>query len=83
MLNYKLRIMENHNTSSSVSYTGVLTLIFVVLKLCNVINWSWWWVFCPIWISFVLGAFLIIILGIIVVYLVLLQYLRYIMNTRG
>lgn len=68
--------MENYNTSSSIPYIGVLTLIFVVLKLCNVINWSWWWVFCPIWISFALGAFLIIILGIISVFVIF-------MNTRG
>ena len=28
-----------------------LTLIFIVLKLCKVITWSWWWVLSPIWIS--------------------------------
>jgi hypothetical protein len=67
--------MDKYNSSSSAPYIGVLTLIFVVLKLCNVINWSWWWVFCPIWISFVLGAFLIIILGIIAVFAIF-------MNTR-
>lgn len=25
--------------------------IFLVLKLCGVINWSWWWVTCPLWIA--------------------------------
>ena len=29
----------------------ILTIVFVVLKLCEVITWSWWWVFSPIWIS--------------------------------
>lgn len=28
----------------------LLTVAFVVLKLCNVITWSWWWVLAPIWI---------------------------------
>lgn len=28
----------------------LLTVAFVVLKLCNVIAWSWWWVLSPIWI---------------------------------
>ena len=28
----------------------LLTIAFVVLKLCNVISWSWWWVLSPIWI---------------------------------
>ena len=32
----------------------LLTLIFVVLKLVNVINWSWWWVLSPTWGSLVL-----------------------------
>ena len=68
--------MENCNTTSSVSYTGVLTLIFVVLKLCNVIDWSWWWVLCPIWISFALLFLFIIILGIISIFAIW-------MNTRG
>ena len=27
---------------------GVLTVIFIVLKLVGVITWSWWWVFSPI-----------------------------------
>lgn len=26
----------------------LLTIVFVVLKLCNVIAWSWWWVFSPL-----------------------------------
>lgn len=68
--------MENYNTTSSVSYTGVLTLIFVVLKLCNVIDWSWWWVLCPIWISFALSLLFIIILGIISIFAIW-------MNTRS
>lgn len=30
----------------------MLTVAFVILKLCNVIDWSWWWVVSPIWIYF-------------------------------
>lgn len=29
----------------------LLTIVFVVLKLCSVIAWSWLWVFSPLWIS--------------------------------
>lgn len=25
--------------------------IFLILKLCNVIDWSWWWVCSPLWIG--------------------------------
>lgn len=31
----------------------VLFLIFLVLKLCSVIAWSWWWVTSPLWICFI------------------------------
>jgi len=37
----------------------LLFLVFLTLKLCGVINWSWWWVTCPLWGFF---AFIIIIL---------------------
>lgn len=35
-----------------ISFVGLLTIVFIVLKLCNVIAWSWWWVLSPIIISF-------------------------------
>ena len=34
-----------------ISFTTLLFLTFLVLKLTNVINWSWWWVTLPLWIS--------------------------------
>jgi hypothetical protein len=47
--------MSNNNTNSgSIGFTSLLTLVFIVLKLTNVIDWSWWWVLSPIWISIVL-----------------------------
>ena len=33
---------------------GILGLIFITLKLTNVINWSWWWVTAPLWAPFAL-----------------------------
>jgi hypothetical protein len=33
-------------------------LIFLVLKLTEVIDWSWWWITAPLWLPFVLfGVF--------------------------
>lgn len=28
---------------------GLLAIVFITLKLCNVITWSWWWVTAPLW----------------------------------
>ena len=60
--------MENNSkggTVGGVGFFGLLTIAFIVLKLCKVINWSWIWVLSPIWIGLlftigiVLGALLI------------------------
>ena len=45
---------------SGLSFPGILTIIFVFLRAFNVISWSWWWVFSPLWILF--GASLLIII---------------------
>lgn len=38
--------------------TGVLTVVFVVLKLCGLINWSWVWVLSPFWIDILIYLFI-------------------------
>lgn len=39
-------------------FFSLLTLIFVVMKLLEVITWSWWLVFSPLLIGFVLAVLL-------------------------
>lgn len=52
--------------SESISGMGnTLFLIFLVLKLCKVIDWSWWWVTAPLWILGAL-ALLILIVGLLI-----------------
>lgn len=34
---------------NGVSFMGLLFIAFLVLKLINVINWSWWWITAPLW----------------------------------
>lgn len=48
--------------------SGVLLVVFIVLKLCKVITWSWVWVLSPLWISLILWG---IILLIIIIYIML------------
>jgi len=47
------------------SLTGVLFIVFLVLKLTHVIAWSWWWVFAPLWIPAVIFAVVFAVLGLI------------------
>lgn len=42
--------MSNNNKSSGgIGFLGLLAIVFITLKLCKVIDWSWWWVTCPLW----------------------------------
>ena len=41
--------------SGGISLPTVIFIVFMILKLTNVIDWSWWWVTSPLWISFGLG----------------------------
>ena len=52
-------------TRGGIGFTGLLTIAFIILKLCGVINWSWWWVLSPIIISTGLGL-IILIIGLII-----------------
>jgi len=47
---------ENNSSSGRVGFCGLLTIAFIVLQLCSVIHWSWWWVLSPIWIPFALAV---------------------------
>lgn len=55
--------MKDNNSSNSggIGFWGLLTIVFIVLKLCGVITWSWWWVLSPLWISTILAVIIIAI----------------------
>jgi uncharacterized membrane protein YciS (DUF1049 family) len=50
---------DSKSSSGGVGFAGLLTIAFIVLKLCKVIDWSWWWVISPIFFS--IGIMLLII----------------------
>ncbi len=56
---------KEKTASGGTSIVGLLGVVFVTLKLCGVINWSWWWVTAPFWggIALVLSILLIIAIG--------------------
>lgn len=54
------------NTTGGVGFAGLLTLVFIVLKLLGKISWSWLWVLSPIWIGAILGLLFVIIAVIVV-----------------
>lgn len=56
---------NRNNTSGGLSLASVLTVVFVVLKLTDNIDWSWWWVLSPLWISLGLVFVLVVIAGLV------------------
>ena len=56
---------SSSSSSSGIGFTGLLTIVFITLKLIGYISWSWWWVLSPIWIS--IALVLIILLGVFLV----------------
>lgn len=59
--------MEKYS-GGSIGLGTILFIVFLVLKLTNVINWSWLWVTAPLWIPFTLCIVLLLIYTIITVF---------------
>lgn len=56
-----LNKLENESNGGNGALT-ILLIAFVILKLCHVIDWSWWWVLSPLWIPFILLIIIIILI---------------------
>lgn len=53
------------NTNTSISLGTILFVVFLVLKLCGTITWSWWWVTAPLWIPLGLALMFIVLVALI------------------
>ena len=61
--------MTNQSSSGGIGFLGLLAILFITLKLLNVIQWSWLWVLLPIWIGFaIVIAILLVALFIAVIH---------------
>lgn len=53
------------NSSGGVGFTGLLTLLFIGLKLGHVIDWPWLWVLSPLWISVALALVVLAVVALV------------------
>lgn len=60
---------ESSTASGGIGFTGLLTILFIALKLTGYITWSWWWVLSPLWIAALttIAILVLILLGAVVV----------------
>ena len=54
--------MSSSNSGGGIGFFGVIFIILLILKLFGLISISWWWVFSPIIIGFVIGLIFLIFL---------------------
>ena len=59
-------------SASGIGFGGLLTIAFIILKLCHVIDWSWLWVLSPLWIS--VGLTICIMLAFALIAFVVLMF---------
>lgn len=53
--------MNENKSGGSIGFIGLLTIVFIVLKLTGVIAWSWLWVLSPIWITAGIGIAIVLV----------------------
>lgn len=59
---------KNKSSSGGVGFTSLLLLAFIVMKLCKVIDWDWWWVLAPLWMTGA-AAFVLFVLYLVILLL--------------
>jgi hypothetical protein len=70
----KMMRMKNKisGTKLALGLNGLIVIVLTILKLCKIINWSWWWILCPIWVS----AGIVLVVFVIILLIMLVQALR-------
>jgi len=46
-----MKTLTSKVISPPMSYADWLSLLFIALKLCGNIGWSWWWVLLPLYVQ--------------------------------
>ncbi len=54
------------STSGGIGFTGLLTILFIGLKLGHVIDWDWVWVLSPLWIGLAVVVAIWAVIGLII-----------------
>lgn len=53
--------MNDKTASSGLGICGMLQIVFIVLKLTKLIDWSWWVVLVPLWTDIGVGLLCLLI----------------------
>lgn len=64
---------DNTSRSGGIGFIGLLTILFIGLKLTGYIAWSWWWVLSPLWIGLAFGLAMLAVVGAVLGAVALIQ----------
>ncbi len=59
----------NSSSSGGIGFVGLLTILFIGLKLTGYISWSWWWVLSPIWLTVTVFFTVFAVIGLVAIIL--------------
>lgn len=52
---------SSNSSSGGIGFLGLLTIVFITLKLTGYIDWSWWLVTAPLWGGFAAAMTILLI----------------------
>ena len=58
--------MDKKYANSGVTFFGILTSIFIALKLTKYIDWSWWWVLSPVLFPWILIIIFVLFMSMLI-----------------
>ena len=56
---------NGNKVGGGIGLSGALLILFIALKLCGVIHWSWLWVLSPLWIELAIVVLVVVIVLIV------------------
>lgn len=57
--------MSDNKSSGGIGFGSLLLLAFIILKLTHYIDWSWWWVLSPVWITVAFVVLVVVVTAVI------------------
>ena len=55
---------NNNSSSGGIGLAGAVFIVFLILKLLDKIDWSWWWVTSPLWVPLLIAIGILLLIGI-------------------
>jgi len=52
---------NSSSNSGGIGLVGAVFIVFLILKLTNHIDWSWWWVTSPLWMPMSISAIIFVL----------------------